>query len=190
MVMTRESHRGHLINRAGLLVSSVYLSWTVAAKLIVENTTEEALRDKNIAYEKVFTTPSPFNSLLWRIVVRDKGGYYEAYYSVLDKGSNIRFRRYESNEKLLQGIEDNWAVQRLKWFSKGFYSVDLQQKDIVISDLRMGVEPQYVFRFKVGEISNPHAVPVKPIQLRTPWDLSFLEKIWRRIWDDSVTLAP
>ena len=190
LVMTRETNRGHLINRVGIIVSTVYLSWTVAAKLIVENSTEEALRFKNIAYEKVFTTPSPFNSLLWRIVVRDKGGYYEAYYSVLDEDNDIQFHHYESDEKLLQGIEDNWAVQRLKWFSKGFYSVSLQQKDIVISDLRMGVEPQYVFRFKVGEISNPHAIPVKPVQLRTPWDLSFLEKTWRRIWDDSVALEP
>ena len=166
LVMTRETDRGHLINRFGLMASSVYLSWTVFAKFIVENNIENALQTQNIAYQKMFTTPSPFNSLLWRALVKVDTGYYEAFYSVLDKGSTIHFRYYGSDEKLLNGIENHWPVQRLKWFSKGLYSVSLHQQDIVISDLRMGAEPNYVFRFKVGELGNPHPSPVTPVRLQ------------------------
>lgn len=188
LVMTRENNRGHLVNRYALLISAAYLCWTVTAKTIVERNIEAELEAQNISYDRIFTTPTPFNSLLWRAVVTDAAGYYEGFYSVLDKKADIRFRHYPSDEKLLKGIEDYWPVQRLKWFSKGFYSVSQQQKDIVISDLRMGIEPSYVFRFKVGEISNPHARPVEPRAIPNRWELRRLEMIWQRIWDQTVAL--
>lgn len=188
LVMTRETNRGHLINRLGLILSSIYLSWTVVAKAVVQHNIENALQSQNIAYQKIFTVPSPFNSLLWRVVVKDHDGYYEAFYSVLDNENNVHFRQYTSNENLLNDIEDNWNVQRLKWFSKGFYSVSLQDENIVISDLRMGLEPNYVFRFKVARFGNPHAIPIIPQRVATSQDMSLLKVIWRRIWDENVML--
>jgi inner membrane protein len=188
LIMTRDTDRGHLVNRGGLAVSAVYLSWTVMAKVIVERNIAAELQTQNISYEQIFTTPSPFNSLLWRAVVTDDTGYYEGFYSVLDKPARIGFQHYPSDEELLNGIEDYWPVHRLKWFSRGFYSVSQRENDIVISDLRMGIEPNYVFRFKVGEISNPHARPAVPRTIPNSWDLSKLELIWQRIWDQTVAL--
>jgi len=190
MVMTRTSDRGHLLNRYGLIVSTLYLSWTVVAKFVVDHRFESELQAQNIRHGKVFITPAPFNSLLWRAVVMDADGYYEAYYSLMDERGEIRFNHYPSDESLLVGIEDSWPVQRLQWFSRGIYSVSLRQQDIVISDLRMGVEPHYAFNFKVGEISNPHAHAVLPELLPAIRDFSRLPVLWRRIWDDSVALSP
>jgi inner membrane protein len=62
--------------------------------------------------------------------------------------------------------------------------------DIVISDLRMGIEPNYVFSFKVGEFGNPHAVPTPPEQLQATRDFSQLPLLWERIRDPSVELSP
>jgi inner membrane protein len=179
-----------LLNRYGLIVSTLYLSWTVVAKFGVDHRFESELQAQNIRHGKVFITPAPFNSLLWRAVVMDADGYYEAYYSLMDGRGEIRFNHYPSDESLLVGIEDSWPVQRLQWFSRGIYSVSLRQQDIVISDLRMGVEPHYVFNFKVGEISNPHAQAVVPELLPAIRDFSRLPVLWRRIWDDSVALSP
>jgi len=190
LVMTRASDRGHLLNRYGLIASTLYLSWTVAAKLMVENRIETELQAQNIDHGKIFTTPAPFNSLLWRAVVMDASGYYEAYYSVLDGDGGIGFSHYSSDQSLLDGIEDSWPVQRLQWFSRGIYSVSLRQQDIVISDLRMGVEPHYAFNFKVGEISNPHAKAVTPELLPVIRDFSRVPVLWRRIWDQTITLGP
>jgi inner membrane protein len=128
--------------------------------------------------------------LLWRAVVMDHGGYYEAYYSLLDETNDIRFSHYPSERELLVGIEDHWPVQRLQWFTRGIYAVAQVQDDIIISDLRMGVEPHYVFRFKVGVKSNPHARPSVPRQLAPVRDLSELPLLWARIWDQSVALGP
>jgi inner membrane protein len=190
LIMTRESARGHLLNRFGLVLSSIYLCWTVAAKIMVDQQFTDELQAQNISYQKLFTIPAPFNSLLWRAVVIDEKGYYEAYYSVFDRGGQIRFRHYASNNALLDGIRDYWPVQRLQWFSRGFYSVSLRQTDIVISDLRMGVEPNYAFQFKVGELSNPHAKPALPQQIPAVRDLGILRTMWQRIWNQSVKLGP
>ncbi len=190
LVLTRQSHRGHLINRYGLILSTIYLAWTLLAKFIVEHNFEDALRTQEIAYQRIFSTPSPFNTLLWRAVVRDEGGYYEGYYSLLDPDNDIRFSYYPSREELLTDIADHWPVQRLKWFSRGFYAVSERQGDIVISDLRMGLEPDYAFQFKVGEISNPHPRPAVPELLPAVRDLSRLGSLWARIWNPSVHQSP
>ena len=190
LVMTRQSDRGHLINRYGLILSSVYLGWTLVAKTIVERNFADALRDQGIGYQQIFTTPAPFNTLLWRAVVRDEGGYYEAYYSLLDADNDIDFSYYPSQEELLVDIADHWPVQQLQWFSRGFYAVSERQGDIVISDLRMGLEPSYVFQFKIGEISNPHPKPAAPERIPADRDLSLLRLVWDRIWDSKVRLSP
>lgn len=190
LVMTRDSPRGHRINRLGLIVSTAYLAWTLVAKVIVDNRFEDELERQGIAYEKMFTTPGPFNSLLWRAVVRDRNAYYEAYYSVFDGNSEIRFNRYASQDGLLDALAGDWSVERLRWFSRGFYSVTLADQDVVISDLRMGLEPNYVFRFKVAELSNPHPKAVDTVeQLQPVRDLGLLPLVWARIWDPEVGLS-
>ena len=190
LVMSREHNRGHLANRVGLAVSSLYLAWTVPASFAAQHNFKSALQLQGIEYDKIHSLPAPFNSLLWRAVVMADDGYYEAYYSLLDATNDIRFSYYPSERKLLNGIEDYWPVQRLQWFSRGVYSVTRIQDDIVISDLRMGVEPNYAFRFKVGEISNPHARPVIPEQLVAVRDFKRLSLFWARIWDQSIALSP
>ena len=59
----------------------------------------------------------------------------------------------------------------------------------MISDLRMGYEPDYVFSFAVGELDNPHASAIEPMHLTPKRDWSLLEKIWNRIWDPGVVLV-
>ncbi len=190
LLVSRKYRLGHMMNGIGLLVSTMYLGWTIVAKSHVSAAVESSLKRDNIAYEKFFTTPAPFNSLLWRIVVMHEGGYYQGYYSVFDQGKKIQFKHYRSDSHLLQGIEDHWPVQRLQWFSKGFYSVKRRQQGVVISDLRMGMEPYYVFRFKVGGFDGGQAVPITPVQLQGSADYSVLRRVWLRIWNVSVNLNP
>jgi len=40
-------------------------------------------------YNALFTTPAPFNTLLWRGVAMSDDGYYEVYYSLLDDAPPI-----------------------------------------------------------------------------------------------------
>ena len=86
----------------------------------------------------------------------------------------------------MEGLEQHWPVQRLQWFSHGFYSVDRRDDAVVISDLRMGLEPNYVFQFKVAELANPHPRPVTSSLLPIARDWERLPLLWQRIRDSGT----
>ncbi len=182
LVLARKARIGHRLNTAGLAMSSLYLCWSIGAKLHVNDTAREALASQNIAYTGLITTPAPFNTLLWRILATDEDDYYEGFYSILDDSREVEFKRHNRNMGLVERLGSHWPVQRLAWFTKGFYAVSSDQRDIVITDLRMGLEPDYVFRFKVGEMSNPHAISSPDEQLPGIRNYERLQWVWQRIW--------
>jgi inner membrane protein len=182
LVTTRNTHRGHIINNLGIGLSSLYLGWTVTAKLYIGSVAHASLAQQDIDYSRLITIPTPFNTVLWRVLAMTDNGYYEGYYSLLDDNPAVTTKFYPSQTHLLEGIEHHWSVQRLQWFTRGFYSVQLVANDIVIQDLRMGVEPDYVFQFKVGELSNPHAVATKSERIPSQQRTERLADVWQRIW--------
>ena len=50
-----------------------------------------------------------------------------------------------------------------------------------MTDLRMGIEGSYVFRFKVGVAGNPNSLPRPAEQLPAELDTSRLPWLWARI---------
>jgi len=183
LVAARRKTWGHKANWVGLVLSSLYLTWTVGAKLHVEQVADRALAQLPAQSPRVLTTPAPLNSLLWRILVVDDEHYYEGFYSLLDEDEKVRFERYPRSPELLDALSDSWPVRRLQWFTKGFYAASLDGGDIVFTDLRMGLEPEYVFRFKVGELGNPHPRTVPVEGLTGLRDYGRLRWVWARIWD-------
>src|SRR5690606_10005719 len=116
-------------------------------------------------------------------------GYYEGYYSLLDGSPAIRFSRYDHEPHWLAGLDTQWAVQRLQWFTKGFYAVSRRGDAVLVTDLRMGQEPAYVFRFKVGEVGNPHPKATPAVRVPTPRDYHRLPWLWQRIWTPTEPAA-
>jgi inner membrane protein len=186
LVMTRRTHRGHLLNTAGLVLSSLYLAWTVGVKMTVTEHARRSLDRQHIPYTRVLTVPTPFNTLLWRVLAMDNSGYHEGFYSILDRTDTVAVTRYADRRHLLEGLESHWPVTRLQWFTHGFYAVDRQDGDIVLTDLRMGSEPAYVFRFVVGKVGNPHPVPAKSRRVKSLPRLDQLGLVWQRIWDENA----
>ena len=174
---------GYSINTAGLVLSTGYLLWTLGAKLHVEAVAHNSVAQQDMANVKVLTTPTPFNSLLWRVLAVDDTYYYEGFYSVLDEDQTIRLQHYPRSLDLVEPLADSWPVQRLQWFTKNFYAASTVNNDVVMTDLRMGTDPEYVFRFKVGEMSNPHPrhAPVERVPGIRNYDRLYW--VWARIWD-------
>ena len=127
------------------------------------------------------TLASPFNTILWRIVAMDGDGYHVGWHSLLDGSRDVTFVRHPSDPGLLGGLEDHWPVTRLQWFTKGFYRVSEIDGEVVMTDLRMGIEGSYVFRFKVGVAGNPNSLPRPAEQLPAELDTSRLPWLWARI---------
>lgn len=149
-------------NHWGLALSTGYLLWSMAAQQWVQTKVERQLADRDWAVEGVLVTPSAFNTLLWRVVVMEPTHYYEGFYALADGNRPIEFDRFERNTALYESLQDDWGVQRIAWFSKGFFKVSEKDGRARITDLRMGQEPFYSFNFVVAEREGEQWQPVSP----------------------------
>lgn len=172
-------------NYLGLTISSLYLIWTVIMQNYVTTLAKDSLDNSQIEVSNILTTPSPFNTILWRVLGITDSGYVEGFYSLIDSDSKIKFFSYPSSNTISENIKNSWTVDRLKWFTKGFYKTELKDNLLVITDLRMGVEPIYFFSFSIGEYKdNGIEESVKKIN---PANFSFsnsMKLLWERIFDD------
>jgi inner membrane protein len=216
----RDPDRALRWNAAGLALATLYLGWSVVAQSRVEDIVHRELAATELAVSRVLVTPTPFNTLLWRVVVMDAEGYHEGHRSLLDGDTRITLVHHPRDAALLEPLHDDWTVRRLAWFSKGFYSVSagadvrvaadsastLAQllgfvetaaaddmlaapggAPVVMTDLRMGQTPWFVFAFVVAEHAQGQVIAVPPRQVssaRPP--MSALRRLWRRIWDASA----
>jgi inner membrane protein len=104
----------------------------------------------------VSVAAAPLTSLMHRVVLRRPGEYLEAYLSILDGDAPIQWQRFASDDDALTALQQGNNFQRLAGFSKGMYKVQLTpDQHLVLSDLRMGSEPAYVFNFDFGPRSAP-----------------------------------
>jgi inner membrane protein len=208
-------------NAAGIVASTAYLAWSMAAQSHVTGEVHRSLAATNLADGRVLVTPTAFNTLLWRVVVMDDGAYHEGFRSLLDDAPNVTLRRHASATYLLEGVRDQWHVRRLAWFSKGFYGVQEIDRStpvarespssarqflglvetaeaaetlppgnatpVVLTDLRMGQTPWFVFSFVVAERNGERVDAVRPAQVpiqRPP--ASALQWLWQRTWDEDA----
>ncbi len=179
--------RGVQLNRLCLGLSCVYLCWSVVSKHHIERSVEKKLLAQGVAYERLLTTPMPFNTLGWRFVAMQPQGYLTGFASVLDPSdSPLQINRFESDQQLLNGLSGHWPVQRLQRFTHGFYKVSELEDKVVMTDLRMGVEGAYIFNFVVGIIDDGSVVPVKSKEVQLPRDYSAFGTLMKRIIDPDV----
>jgi Predicted membrane-bound metal-dependent hydrolases len=181
-------------NGAGLVASTAYLAWSLVAQWHVGNVVERTAVAANLDSGRTLVTPTPFNTLVWRVVVMDDDAYYEGFRSLLDDGTTVTLQRHAHDPALLARVRNDWAIRRLAWFSKGFYAVreigDEGRPQVVMTDLRMGQTPWFVFSFVVAEHTADGVTLVPPRQLvpRRP-PLRELSWIGRRLRDERATYS-
>ena len=180
-----KKHRplGHRLSMIGLVLSLTYLIWAFGAAEFVKDKVTEKLTRQNVSYTQFISSPAPFTTLLWRVVGIDGDRYFEAYFSLFDGEKPLFVDFYPRNLALMDGIEEHPPVVRLKRFTRGYYAFETADASIVMTDLRMGSEPDYVFQFKVAKLTGSHATPIKDERLQTTQDWRGLTWIWTRIWN-------
>jgi inner membrane protein len=90
------------------------------------------------------------STLVWRVVALDGERFHEGFYALMDGGRAIRFEPHERGGALAQQHADHPQLQRLARFTDGFFKVQRLYNNLVVTDLRMGQEPSYVFAFDIG----------------------------------------
>ncbi|MFD0725254.1 metal-dependent hydrolase [Lysobacter brunescens] len=172
---------------AALMLSTAYLGWSLVAKHQVDRAADEALAAMGLADAPRFSVPMPFNTLLWRVVAMTPDGHVEAERSLVADRGPMRFRALASDVEAMRAVADLPAVQRLRWFNHGFMKASVVDGRVVVSDLRMGLEPDYIFNFAVAERDGDRWRAIPPQQLQWPWDAAGrLRGVWARIWRDPV----
>lgn len=153
---------GRRWNLLGLALASGYLAWSVVVQAHVTSLAQASLRHQGLASERLLVVPTPFNTVLWRVLAIDGDSYLEGFHSLLDRGSDIAFDRHPRGLDLFQRYRHDWHVNRIAWFSHGFFRMRREDGVLQISDLRMGQEPNYTFTFKLPEPSCPTAATEAP----------------------------
>jgi inner membrane protein len=178
---SRGSPRGLRANVAGLLLSTAYLGWGVMAQQQVASVARDSLAAQGIAAERVLVVPTAFNSVLWRVVAVSGGHYHEGFHSLLDDGRHIRFDRFDRGDSLVADLGAIEGVQRIRAFSQGFYKLHEDGAKLLVTDLRMGQEPNYFFSFAVAQRHSPPVELVPSVQVGSRPDLErTLPWLWHR----------
>ena len=170
----------------GLVWSMLYLGWSWFAQTLVAANARQSLHAQGVAEARLFVSPAPLTTLLWRVVARTQQGYYEGLDSVVANDGPIEFTFYPSEDRILAAALPHVpAAQRLQWFAGGFVGASVENDTLVLSDLRMGNHPDYVFRHAVARRGNPHWEAIEPERLPSTIPTRQLKWIWQRIWNES-----
>ena len=180
-----------------LLLSSAYLGWGLIAKAQVDRAAQQSLAAMGLGDAPRFSVPMPFNTLLWRVVAMTPNGYVVGDRSLVADHGPMQFEGHPSNVQALREAQAIPAVQRLQWFNRGFMRAQVVDGRLVLSDLRMGLEPDYTFNFAVAEQVGGQWRPIVPEQLRVDYSSPAaradagrrLAAMWQRIWHEPAASA-
>lgn len=135
---------------AGLMMSGVYMAWGLGAQQNIKQRLSHQLAKQNIIAKQMLVTPTPFNSLLWRVVAVREDSYFEGFASVLDDDKAIKLTQFASDEQHLEPLKKLPSFKDYAAFSHGFYALENRDGAIIIKDLRMGLSPHLLFQFKIA----------------------------------------
>jgi inner membrane protein len=138
MFFTRKSSTRRFINLFGIVFSSAYLVLGLSFKFIAQREMENSLTEQDIVFCRGFTSPTPLNILLWSGVFESENRFYICNYSLLDEPGPIDFWEYEKADSLLAGINHDYGVDRLKWFSDNYYTVTKHSDTLNFYTLKFG----------------------------------------------------
>jgi inner membrane protein len=178
----RSRERAQRWNRLGLGISTAYLFWSIGAQQWTRSLAEQDLARRGIEPSQLLVTAAPFNTFLWRMVAIDGDRYLEGFDSLLD-GAPPDWYAYPRHSEVVASLPDSWAMQRVDWFTKGAWAASSVDDGLILTDLRMGMEPSYVFRFRVAERDGQGVWQEVPERLQqVGFRSETLGWVWHRIF--------
>ncbi|MEM6883466.1 MAG: metal-dependent hydrolase [Verrucomicrobiota bacterium] len=170
-------------NTLGLVISSIYVMWSFSAKAIITSRFSNELERQGIEITRQMTHPTAFNTLLWRSLSEAENGYWVGYASLLDRTPEVAFKFIPRQAELISPLYDTRSVDRLLWFSEGYFMAAKRKGQLTFSDLRFGE-----FQLADGNITTfftwvlePTAEDVKIQQIRADRPDGTLKQIWNRM---------
>ena len=159
--LTRGTKARYWVNWAGIIISSLYMTWTVYNKFKVNKVFEKSLAEEGFVYSRYTTSPTILNNFLWTCTAEGEDEFYQSFYSILDREPKVKeFNIIPKNHNLVENFQGQEDFKVLRWFSKDYYAI-LEREDGLLqyNDLRFGLanikanndESDYIFGFILRE---------------------------------------
>ncbi len=163
------------LNTTGLALSTTYLAITIVLKFTAIGIFEKEMDRQGIVAERYMTIPGPFTSVYWRALIETEDAFLQGYVSVFDANPDITFYPLPKTKTLAAQWQNTPAMERLNWFSKGYYHVTLRDGVPHINDLRFGSMngwrggmDDFIFTFRL----DVDQTPVGFTQITEPVDIT------------------
>lgn len=147
---------------ATLFISTAYMGLGVVLQANAESRAKVIFANAGIDAKSVFAIAGPFNTVVWKVIGLEENRYHNLYLSFFDGDQDARIYTHQRRPELVACLDDVDAFKKLKWFSRGYYRADLEEEKIIVSDLRMGLTPSYVFRFAIAEYNRETVNSIPP----------------------------
>lgn len=146
----RESLSRKKWNLAGLTISTAYLLVGVIIKLVILSGVQDKFPQENIIQSSV--KPMPLTSFYWMSLNETDNDFILAYHHLWKDYDATDIQRFDKNYHLLDGLDEtsNAIVEKIKFVTKGYLSVEQKGDTILCKDLRFGS----VSKLTNGKVKN------------------------------------
>lgn len=175
--------------QGAVLLSSLYLLWGFAAQQFIAHRVEQNLLSQHLPDQHILVMPTPFNTVLWRVMVKDDHQYWEGFASLLDKDPHIDFLSRPSGSWPL--LEQPETLQGLKAFSHNYLTYREEKGQLIVTDLRLGLADNLAFQFVFAQRNSHGKWLILDSPQRYPTERNFeqLGVLWQRLKGDQTINA-
>lgn len=174
----------------GILVSSLYLVWTVVAQQIMTDRVRPAFAKAGLEHPTILVQPMPFNSILWRATALTEDRHVEIVTGFFDGDIALNLEEFPRDPELANTVSDFSEAQRLDWFTRGFLSYQLSGEQITATDIRLGIPGAHPFTFVIATEHGDGPEPVTSVlEPRPPINPEALSLLWTRLTGETAVLC-
>lgn len=140
-----------------LIVSTLYLGWSLGAQAHARQVFRAALDRQGIAHVRLLVQPTPLNTILWGGLAETPGGYVHGLYGLLDDDPHVAFQTIPRRAAPLEALAETEPVRVLRWFSRGWLTTEQHDGALYAADLRFALGAlaegplPYAFAFRLFE---------------------------------------
>ncbi len=178
-------------NNAGLIISSIYMIFTICNKQYINSIFKSSLVADNIEASRFMTSPTILNNILWSGIAETDSAFYYGTYSLFDKDKKFVLKKQaKTAPALMSRYQETETLKTLKWFSKDYFFMKQRVPDtLAYYDLRFGTfkinktaPDEFVFKFDIANNGDNFLMLAQ--DNRGPRGMSMSEafsSLWRRI---------
>lgn len=175
---------------AGLVLSTAYLGWSLAAQQLISARVEPALAAEGLDQTPRLVQPMPFNTLLWRVTVVSDTQRLEVVTGFLDGDIPLSIERFPRDPELARAASELPEGRRLAWFTRGFLHYDIVEGRLTATDIRLGLPGAHPFTFILAENNGNGWLVAPSYQTARPaLRPEMLSALWARLTGEAPVLC-